>query len=193
MADGTLGCCNICHAGFPLYRAGTRGRLTFIGATNNPNLIDPALRRLGRLDREVAVGLPNTQVLPAAACDGSSCCKATARKHACYASGIRAVQERGEILELHSRALPLGPDVDLQALAASSHGYSGADLAALCREAALHALMANIDLASPAQQPMCCDASSTRTPGDKAPLHPHKMLARRQPALQVRCELRHTC
>ena len=49
-------------SGRPAAHAGTRGRLTFIGATNNPNAIDPALRRLGRLDREVAVGLPNTQV-----------------------------------------------------------------------------------------------------------------------------------
>ena len=79
-------------------------------------------------------------------------------------------QERQEILELHSRALPLGADVDLQALAASCHGYSGADLAALCREAALHALMANIDLDGPAQQP---SGSGAFTPGDDAPHSSH--------------------
>eukprot|EP00897_Mesotaenium_endlicherianum_P010268 jgi/Mesen1/926/ME000118S00108 len=74
-----------------------------------PNAIDPALRRPGRFDREIAVTVPTSE-------------------------------ERAEILQLHSRQLPLEPSVDLAAIAAECQGYVGADLAALCREAALAAL-----------------------------------------------------
>ena len=114
------------------------GHLTFIGATNKPNAIDPALRRLGRLDREVAIGLPD---------DGVRC--SVLHRMACHtgsrqAQQWRVLQERMEILELHVQALPLSSDVRMQEVAARCHGYSGADLAAVCREAALHAVSAAI-------------------------------------------------
>jgi SpoVK/Ycf46/Vps4 family AAA+-type ATPase len=85
------------------------GHLVVVAATNRPNVLDPALRRPGRLDREVTVSVPTTQ-------------------------------ERAEILGAHTAGLGLGPGVDLGAIAGGCHGYSGADLAALAREAALHAL-----------------------------------------------------
>ncbi|GLC33083.1 hypothetical protein PLESTB_000372400 [Pleodorina starrii] len=85
------------------------GHLVVVGATNRPNALDPALRRPGRLDREVLVALPDAE-------------------------------QRREILGLHTRGLHLAPDVDLAEVAASCHGYSGADLAATAREAAMAAL-----------------------------------------------------
>lgn len=98
---------------------GGRGRTTttttippvVIATTSRPGALDPALRRAGRLDREVGVGLPS-------------------------------VAERAAILALHTARLPLGPDVDLPALAAKARGLSGADLAAVAREAARGALTA---------------------------------------------------
>ncbi len=81
----------------------SRGQVIVIGATNIPEVLDPALRRPGRFDREIEIGVPNTQA-------------------------------RLQILKIHSRAMPLGPDVDLQAIAEHSHGFVGADLEALCQE-----------------------------------------------------------
>ncbi|MEM3437622.1 MAG: CDC48 family AAA ATPase [Nitrososphaerales archaeon] len=86
-----------------------RGRVVVIGATNRPESIDPALRRPGRFDREVEIGVPNADA-------------------------------RLEILQIHTRGMPLTSDVDLKKIAQETHGYSGADLRALCREAALKAL-----------------------------------------------------
>lgn len=86
-----------------------RGSILVIAATNRPNALDPALRRPGRFDREIAIGVPD-----------------------------RA--GRQEILSIHTRAMPLERDVDLDALAASTHGFNGADLGALCREAAMQLL-----------------------------------------------------
>ena len=86
-----------------------RGQVIVIGATNIPNVLDPALRRPGRFDREIAIPIP----------------KATARQ---------------AILEIHSRKMPLDEDVDLKELARRTHGFVGADLAALCREAAMNAI-----------------------------------------------------
>ncbi|MEM3815387.1 MAG: AAA family ATPase, partial [Candidatus Bathyarchaeia archaeon] len=80
-----------------------------IGATNRPNAIDPALRRPGRFDREIEIGIPDKQ-------------------------------GRYEILVIHTRGMPLSEDVDLKRLAEITHGFTGADLAALCREAAMKAL-----------------------------------------------------
>jgi transitional endoplasmic reticulum ATPase len=77
-----------------------------IGATNLPNSLDPALRRPGRFDRELAIPIPDR-------------------------SG------RLEMLEIHSRGMPLADDVDLAHLASITHGFVGADLEALCREAAM--------------------------------------------------------
>ena len=87
----------------------TRGKVIVIGATNQPNLLDPALRRGGRFDREIEIGIPDK--------DG-----------------------RLEVLQIHTRGMPLADDVDLDYLADITHGFAGADIAALCKEAAMHAL-----------------------------------------------------
>ena len=86
-----------------------RGKVVVIGATNRPNALDPAIRRPGRFDREIELGVPDK--------DG-----------------------RLEILQIHTRGMPLADDVDLVQLAGLTHGYVGADLAALTREAAMRAL-----------------------------------------------------
>ena len=87
----------------------SRGKVVVIGATNRPNSIDEALRRPGRFDREIEIGVPD--------------------RHG-----------RMEILQIHTRGMPLASDVDLGQIADKTHGYVGADLAALCREAAMAAL-----------------------------------------------------
>jgi transitional endoplasmic reticulum ATPase len=86
-----------------------RGDVIVIGATNRVDSLDPALRRGGRFDREIEIGVPN---------------------------------ERGrrEILEVHTRNMPLADDVDLERLAATTHGFVGADLESLAKEAAMTAL-----------------------------------------------------
>jgi transitional endoplasmic reticulum ATPase len=86
-----------------------RGEVVVIGATNLPELVDPALRRPGRFDREISIGVPDRRA-------------------------------RREILAIHSRRMPLAPDVDLDRLAEITHGYVGADLAVLCKEAGMAAL-----------------------------------------------------
>lgn len=86
-----------------------RGRIILMAATNLPDGLDPALRRPGRFDREIAFAPPSAL-------------------------------QRQEILGIHLREAPLADDVDLPAIAAESHGYVGADLAALAREASLAAL-----------------------------------------------------
>ena len=86
-----------------------RGNVIVIGATNRPDAIDPALRRPGRFDREVEIGIPDR--------DG-----------------------RFEILQIHTRGMPLSEDVELKQIKDITHGYTGADLEALCREAAMKAL-----------------------------------------------------
>ncbi len=87
----------------------SRGKVVVIAATNRINAIDPALRRPGRFDREIEIGVPNR--------DG-----------------------RLEVLQIHTRGMPLDKDVDLQKLADISHGFVGADLQALAKEAAMRAL-----------------------------------------------------
>jgi transitional endoplasmic reticulum ATPase len=86
-----------------------RGHIIVIGATNRPDAIDEALRRPGRFDREIEIGIP-------------------------------AREGRTEILQIHTRGMPLDTDVDLIRVAEITHGYTGADLEALCREAAMKAL-----------------------------------------------------
>ena len=86
-----------------------RGDVIVIAATNRPNALDPALRRPGRFDREIAFPVPDKRA-------------------------------RREILQVHTRNMPLAPDVDLKKIAEMTHGFTGADLAALCREAAMRAL-----------------------------------------------------
>jgi transitional endoplasmic reticulum ATPase len=87
----------------------SRGQVVVIGATNIPEVLDPALRRPGRFDREIEIGVPNTQA-------------------------------RLQILKIHTRAMPLGPDVSLPEIAEHSHGFVGADLEALCQEVGMIAL-----------------------------------------------------
>jgi transitional endoplasmic reticulum ATPase len=87
----------------------SRGELIVIGATNIPNSLDPALRRPGRFDREIAISIPDQR-------------------------------GRLEILQIHTRGMPLAQDVDLGKLSQITHGFVGADLEALCREAAMNAL-----------------------------------------------------
>jgi len=87
----------------------SRGEIIVIGATNIPNSLDPALRRPGRFDREIAISIPDQR-------------------------------GRLEILHIHTRGMPLAQDVDLEKLSQITHGFVGADLEALCREAAMNAL-----------------------------------------------------
>ena len=96
-----------------------RANLVVIAATNRPDAIDEALRRPGRFDREIVIGVPDEN-------------------------------GRREILGIHTRGMPLGDKVDLDELARTTHGFVGADIAALAREAAIEAvrrIMPKLDLA----------------------------------------------
>lgn len=92
-----------------------RSHVIVMAATNRPNSIDAALRRFGRFDREVDIGIPD-------------------------ATG------RLEILRIHTKNMKLADDVDLEKIAAETHGFVGADLAALCSEAALQQIREKMDL-----------------------------------------------
>jgi transitional endoplasmic reticulum ATPase len=97
-----------------------RGKVVVIGATNRMHAIDPALRRPGRFDREIEIGVPDR--------DG-----------------------RLDVLEIHTRGMPLKKDVNLERLADITHGFVGADLQALAKEAAIRALrriLPEIDLSA---------------------------------------------
>jgi transitional endoplasmic reticulum ATPase len=99
-----------------------RGQTIVVGATNLPNVLDPALRRPGRFDREIVIGMPDAIA-------------------------------RYQILEIHTRGMPLAEDVDLKKIAGITHGFTGADLEALSREAAmisLRKIIPEIDLESDA-------------------------------------------
>ncbi|MCS7109896.1 MAG: CDC48 family AAA ATPase [Candidatus Caldarchaeum sp.] len=87
----------------------SRGQVVVIGATNRIEAIDPALRRPGRFDREIRIGVPDRN-------------------------------GRKEILLIHTRRMPLSEDVNVEELADITHGFVGADIAALTREAAMNAL-----------------------------------------------------
>jgi transitional endoplasmic reticulum ATPase len=87
----------------------SRGKVVVIGATNRVNAIDPALRRPGRFDREIEIGVPDKE-------------------------------GRLEILQIHTRGMPLDKDVDLSLIANMSHGFVGADLQAVAKEAGIRAL-----------------------------------------------------
>jgi transitional endoplasmic reticulum ATPase len=98
----------------------SRGKVVVIGATNRVNAIDPALRRPGRFDRELEIGVPDRE-------------------------------GRLEILQIHTRGMPLAKDVNLEKLADISHGFVGADLQSLSKEAGMRSLrriLPNIDLSS---------------------------------------------
>lgn len=95
-----------------------RSNLVVIAATNRPDALDEALRRPGRFDREIVIGVPDQN-------------------------------GRREILGIHTRGMPLGDKVDLDELARTTHGFVGADISALAREAAIEAvrrIMPRIDL-----------------------------------------------
>jgi transitional endoplasmic reticulum ATPase len=99
----------------------TRGHLIVIGATNREDAIDPALRRPGRFDREIEIGVPDRN-------------------------------GRKEVLQIHTRGMPVGEGFDIEYLANITHGFVGADLAALAREAAMKSLrryLPEIDLEKP--------------------------------------------
>jgi transitional endoplasmic reticulum ATPase len=86
-----------------------RGQVIVIAATNLPDSIDPALRRGGRFDREIEIGIPDKK-------------------------------GRMEIFQVHSRGVPLADDVNIEDFANTTHGFVGADIALLVKEAAMHAL-----------------------------------------------------
>ena len=92
-----------------------RSHVIVMAATNRPNSIDGALRRFGRFDREVDIGIPD-------------------------ATG------RLEVLRIHTKNMKLNDDVDLDQVAAETHGHVGADIAALCSEAALQQIREKMDL-----------------------------------------------
>jgi transitional endoplasmic reticulum ATPase len=87
----------------------SRGKIVVIGATNRVNALDPALRRPGRFDREIEIGLPDRN-------------------------------GRHQVLQIHTRGMPLNEEVNLEEIADRTHGFVGADLEALAKEAAMGAL-----------------------------------------------------
>jgi transitional endoplasmic reticulum ATPase len=87
----------------------TRGEVVVIGATNRPDALDPAIRRGGRFDREIIIGVPDKN-------------------------------GRQEVLQIHTRGMPLDEKVDLEVIAEKTHGFVGADLETLCKEAALRVI-----------------------------------------------------
>merc|ERR1712086_926633 len=92
-----------------------RASVVVIGATNRPNAIDPALRRFGRFDREIDIGVPDEN-------------------------------GRLEVFRIHTRNMKLDEDVDPEAVARETHGFVGADIAALCTEAAMQCIREKMDL-----------------------------------------------
>ncbi|KDN47033.1 hypothetical protein RSAG8_03810, partial [Rhizoctonia solani AG-8 WAC10335] len=92
-----------------------RSNVVVMAATNRPNSIDPALRRFGRFDREVDIGIPDPT-------------------------------GRLEILRIHTKNMKLADDVDLERIAADTHGYVGSDIASLCSEAAMQQIREKMDL-----------------------------------------------
>ncbi|KAM0979508.1 hypothetical protein ACFX13_015638 [Malus domestica] len=93
----------------------SRAHVIVMGATNRPNSIDPALRRFGRFDREIDIGVPDEV-------------------------------GRLEVLRIHTKRMKLADDVDLERVAKDTHGFVGADLAALCTEAALQCIREKMDV-----------------------------------------------
>ena len=87
----------------------SRGKVVVIAATNRPDSIDPALRRPGRFDREIEIGIPDDE-------------------------------GRYDILSIHTRGMPIDEKVDLKQISKTTHGFVGADLEFLCKEAAMRSL-----------------------------------------------------
>mmetsp|Transcript_8212 Transcript_8212/g.18643 ORF Transcript_8212/g.18643 Transcript_8212/m.18643 type:complete len:826 (-) Transcript_8212:232-2709(-) len=93
----------------------SRSHVIVMGATNRPNSIDPALRRFGRFDREIDIGVPDEV-------------------------------GRLECLRIHTKNMKLDDEVDLERISRDTHGFVGADLAALCTEAALQCIREKMDV-----------------------------------------------
>src|SRR5256712_7425868 len=96
----------------------SRGKVVVIAATNRPDSLDPAIRRPGRFDREIEIGIPDEQ-------------------------------GRKEILDIHTRGMPIDAKVNLDQFAKVTHGFVGADLESLAKEAAMRSLrriLPDIDL-----------------------------------------------
>jgi transitional endoplasmic reticulum ATPase len=93
----------------------SRSSVVVIGATNRPNSMDPALRRFGRFDREIDIGVPDEN-------------------------------GRLEVFRIHTRNMKLDDDVEPEAIASETHGFVGADIAALCTEAAMQCIREKMDL-----------------------------------------------
>jgi len=87
----------------------SRGKVVVIAATNRPDSIDPALRRPGRFDREIEIGIPDNE-------------------------------GRFDILSIHTRGMPIDQKVDLKQISKTTHGFVGADLEVLSKEAAMKSL-----------------------------------------------------
>ncbi len=87
----------------------SRGKVVVIAATNRPDSLDPALRRPGRLDREIEIGIPDAE-------------------------------GRFDILSIHTRGMPIDEKVDLKKISKTTHGFVGADLEVLSKEAAMRSL-----------------------------------------------------
>ena len=87
----------------------SRGHVVVIGATNRPNSMDPALRRFGRFDREIDIGVPDEN-------------------------------GRLEVFRIHTRNMKLDSNIDPESVAKETYGFVGADMAALCTEAALQCI-----------------------------------------------------
>jgi len=87
----------------------SRGNVVVIAATNRPDSIDPALRRPGRFDREIEIGIPDDE-------------------------------GRFDILSIHTRGMPIDEKVDLKQISKTTHGFVGADLEVLAKEAAMRSL-----------------------------------------------------
>ncbi|MEA3378856.1 MAG: CDC48 family AAA ATPase [Nanoarchaeota archaeon] len=87
----------------------SRGKVIVMAATNRPNALDPALRRPGRFDREIDIGIPDKK-------------------------------GRLDVLKIHTRNMPLEKDVNLKKLASLTHGFVGADMEAMCKEAAINVI-----------------------------------------------------
>ena len=113
----------------------SRGKVVVIAATNRPDSIDPALRRPGRLDREIEIGIPDA--------DG-----------------------RLEILSIHTRGMPIDEKVDLEKISRTTHGFVGADLEVLSKEAAMRSLrriLPEIDLDEEKISPLLLEKISITT------------------------------
>ncbi len=120
-----------------------RGQVVVIGATNIPDSLDPALRRGGRFDREIEIGIPDKK-------------------------------GRLEIFQVHSRGVPLSEDVKIEDYADSTHGFVGADIALLVKEAAMHALrkiLPKIDLDQEIPAELLEDLKVTGADFDEARKH----------------------